>query len=1355
MSLNGLDDAAIKEAHDAAVAEPGGWFLLKYASRDEIGLLGRGTGGIVEIRDAIDQYEEASPLYGFLKYRRRNVIIKYLPDNCSRLVQARVAVHFNAVCEWFAPYNTTFSISEAKELKDTKLSAACSLHTASSSTSSSTSSLRRRRLVEIAEEEEEEQQRATKRQSIVKEEERAAAGLSDASSPPVTLNAHLAALPDESQFAGTTEPPSFTGLDRPSSPSQSLDGRRLSSQLTRPEMHSYATYTYGKPKVKLAPRPSLDVSGRPRTSAGTGTFRPVSSIPAGFKLFSKGSRRGRGDAKSSQIDEDENELSGLSAEDIAAIPLPADPSETLDVVRPHTSGGRPTSSSGLSVRSIANTVATQTKQDKISPEKARLMKAMKLREKKRKLGAQKAMVIPTVDISEPPAEPEASEPTPTDDRFDAASIAGASVAGSLDGELSTDNALASNADSSDSTIDVDLSSTAADQVSIDTHTTDSHPASPMVESSDIGDSTKASSLSESTDETVQALQDLKAEADMDDAGKEVVEPGTVEPEVSGAEATKTEDTNSEVTEPGATVREVVQPEAAEPVIKVATDNVTEPEVKKLTELAVCSAVENIEDRGVVQPEPVTVGAIKVGEDDSVQLSETDAQTTPTNETASGETLETEHASANVKDVDAAKDTRVKEPKEEGQSANPKAAEESVLEAIEKPMLETPNASRPNTSATIASELSSDLDHDAPSGAATIPSILVQQRDSQSTIGLETTEASSAEAKRARRRALVDPIRTDMNKDDAHLSDDDDLMEELQSASVQEAKPMLVSKSPVSSAFPGTSPSKSPRADSDRLDRTVSNPTRGTLQVPSDVTTSSARSVSSGAAYLHKIAQQNATNLSSKKSNIGSSISQRIKALEKLSGSAPGPVVDAPVRVERPTSAFFSVRKPTVRDTSRSPSVVDRASSLTREKTPSPPDSAESTPEMPRLTTRDRAGSMASRLSMFEGGNVPRGRPESVQVKARINRDPTQPFPKLGDSNYDSDDFKQSHLTVNHQKGTGMPGSVYAASASVQAATDSGGIQRKESLRERRMSREKRRSQSQDRSEAEEYEGTRPRRRSSLSIVKDFIKDRRTSTMASRSGSTDNLNNTLMSPASIANSTKSTSRPPSVHNSGLGRRLSISSRRSTSKDRDMNTTPLGTPMSPSEGNASSDDSKSVNGEYGHKKTGSGGRASRFMRRLSSSLGNNRKNATPTISPTVAEEEEVYNAIPPSRGSIAVPQNAVSYIGDVNVQFPDNLLWKRRTMCLDSQGFLILSTGGTTSSAASIISDRPAGTVKRYHLSDFRLPYIPEMELQELPNSVCLDFVEGSGLQVACEDRAGQMNILQILQEAHQSHSSYGQ
>lgn len=41
----------------------------------------------MEIRNAIAQGEEDSPLYGFLRYRRRNVLIKYLPEECSRLVQ--------------------------------------------------------------------------------------------------------------------------------------------------------------------------------------------------------------------------------------------------------------------------------------------------------------------------------------------------------------------------------------------------------------------------------------------------------------------------------------------------------------------------------------------------------------------------------------------------------------------------------------------------------------------------------------------------------------------------------------------------------------------------------------------------------------------------------------------------------------------------------------------------------------------------------------------------------------------------------------------------------------------------------------------------------------------------------------------------------------------------------------------------------------------------------------------------------------------------------------------------------------------------------------------------------------------
>jgi hypothetical protein len=73
-------------------------FLLKYATRDEVELLGRGSGGIVEIRNNIAHYQEKSPLYGFLRYRRRNVLIKYLPEDCSRLIQGESALSCSDPC---------------------------------------------------------------------------------------------------------------------------------------------------------------------------------------------------------------------------------------------------------------------------------------------------------------------------------------------------------------------------------------------------------------------------------------------------------------------------------------------------------------------------------------------------------------------------------------------------------------------------------------------------------------------------------------------------------------------------------------------------------------------------------------------------------------------------------------------------------------------------------------------------------------------------------------------------------------------------------------------------------------------------------------------------------------------------------------------------------------------------------------------------------------------------------------------------------------------------------------------------------------------------------------------------------
>ncbi|RAL67781.1 hypothetical protein DID88_008509 [Monilinia fructigena] len=254
MSLNGLDDGEVKEAYDAAAAEPGGWFLLK----------------------------------------RRNVIIKYVPDGCSRLVQARVTVHFNAVTEKFAPHDTIFEITTAKELRDSTLSAACSLHTASGSVSSSTSSLRRRRLMEIAEDEEEDIR--IKRQSTVQEEHPLLHKL----------------LPQRLGPSQQLIRPPYRRIYRIHLLSLLWLQNRIAALKRR-----LLLLVPNKPKVRLGPRPSLDV-GKLATSGGTAAYRPVSTLPQGLKISTKGvSKKGR--------------VSSLTSHDSGEPPSMNNPAIALDI----------------------------------------------------------------------------------------------------------------------------------------------------------------------------------------------------------------------------------------------------------------------------------------------------------------------------------------------------------------------------------------------------------------------------------------------------------------------------------------------------------------------------------------------------------------------------------------------------------------------------------------------------------------------------------------------------------------------------------------------------------------------------------------------------------------------------------------------------------------------------------------------------------------------------------------------------------------------------------------------------------------------------------------------------------------
>lgn len=58
----------------------------------------------------------------------------------------------------------------------------------------------------------------------------------------------------------------------------------------------------------------------------------------------------------------------------------------------------------------------------------------------------------------------------------------------------------------------------------------------------------------------------------------------------------------------------------------------------------------------------------------------------------------------------------------------------------------------------------------------------------------------------------------------------------------------------------------------------------------------------------------------------------------------------------------------------------------------------------------------------------------------------------------------------------------------------------------------------------------------------------------------------------------------------------------------------------------------------------------------------------------------------------------------------------------------------------------GVSRNFPLQDFRMPYIPDLDRQELPNSVLLDFVEGgTTLQLACEDPEAQRRVAGVLRE----------
>lgn len=1248
MSLNGLDDAKVKEAYEAALAEPGRWFLLTYATRDEVQILSQGDGGIAEMRNGIANYEETSPLYGFLKYRRRNVIIKYVPEGCSRLIQARVAVHYNAVCDQFAPYDNTLEITEAQELNDNKLSAACSLHTTTESTVSSTNSLRRRKLMEIAEEEEEEQ-REVKRQSTVEEGDQQteiaatqSRPQSPITGPPVTLDSDLAISPEASQFAGTTETPSLVGIARPASPARSFDtetGRRLSSQSSRQDYYSSSPYSHAKTRVKLGPRPSNDPVGKQGSSV-----RPVASMPSSLKLSFKGGKKGQ-----AKTPDDTSSIASVETSDntflTAPVPIPEDSVRLQSLGLPN-NGRRPSSSSAHSVKSLPSTSAS-AKQSTITPEKLRLMKAMQLREKRKMASAQP---MPSVEITADKEEPKGiAEETETPGEMPPL----------VDnkGEESGDQLSVHQTESG-----IDAASTVpTDRASVHTQTDSA--------SSEVGDSTKASSLSESTEETIHA-QDQKEEHE---------------------KGTGTADTQQHVDAP------------ADDVAPIGTSS-AEDKDSQANEGGDATQTEKSESQDAQGDQGQGAGTDPGDLHAERSFIPTSKFATEPQDGQAGVGMEPDPhdvtlVPGRIDEVDPAS-VETTERTQDGSAASP------------------PKWNLP---------ISKYSTHDSSRSLAPsqIPAIVTSSTDSldggndlANAADIMDAESASIDQRRSKR---PEPIKTDLDlpEEQPTQQQDEKPVDELHSATVQDAGSINLT-SPVVATPPLPSEPPTPR-----VVRTVSTPVRSPHFAPGDAPPSAARSVSTGAAFHQKMAQQ-ASLAPRQPAKLATGISSRIKAFEQLAGKPGGPPAPPSAGKDRPSSAFYSVRNNSVRDGARSPSILERTTSINRGRSPADSLEASPSPETFIKPSRERSGSVASRLSVFESGSAPRGRPESISVTARIIREPGETFPKLPEAQdepalHSPLELKQSPLIIDHRKHIDAADAEPAPYASPVPTplVYAGEPRPRTSLHERRLSKDVK-ALSQIVSEEAARDGHRPGQRTSMSMARDFIRD-----------------------SMVGKDASNGARPQSMHaHSSLMGRLSISSKRTPGSDAATSPVAALSPTSTGDLSEAGDDKKSKDGN----------RASRFMRRLSSSLSPGRKQSTATISPTLAEENGADGErAPPARvmtAPAASPTGTTNdaYMGDVNVQFPDTLLWKRRTLFLDSNGFLLLS-------AVQGVTSYREKQLKRYHLSEFKTPYAPEIEVQELPNSVCLDFVSGSGLQIAFQDRAGQLNGLHTLIDAHSKHPAF--
>ncbi len=543
---------------------------------------------------------------------------------------------------------------------------------------------------------------------------------------------------------------------------------------------------------------------------------------------------------------------------------------------------------------------------------------------------------------------------------------------------------------------------------------------------------------------------------------------------------------------------------------------------------------------------------------------------------------------------------------------------------------------------------------------------------EDTPGVSTTakDINSRSADRStRRRGTLESQKAVGSAGASDTSDDESLYDELQTATVEEAHPVMVARSPINAVFNRGSPDRQREHN-----RSISIPSRKTddssKSTPEKAKGQVGRGLSSVLPQWPPVAEP-AQSLLIKKANVSTGITKRIKALEMFSGSSPTsaapPSPPLTTGLVKKRMSSHSPNETLVRNMSARTPPAKQLQYPSPAPTPTPaPAAADNQP-----LWLQRNGSTSEVLA-------PRGKGDSISVTARIVRDPTE-VKQNKPSNPSKPvamNLHQSPLVVEREKAERM------------------------SLREALRVVEPAGSPIVSREPDPTPTGTpRPaRRRVSLS------------------------------------STHSNSGKMALSES-FTKRLSTTIRHARTESGNLRSESSNLPRSASDSSSIAED-----------KFPRESRKSRLMRRMSVLTAGPRRGLAVAFGSNSPRQDEPASIMSYPPYSIAEHSGEVSPedpsmteshahvvdIGDVNIQFPDTLLWKRRFMRIDDQGFLILTP--------PTMEANKRGISRRFHLSDIKRPCLPALEREELPWSILLDFEDGSCLQCACESRYAQGQVL---------------